>query len=336
MKRICPTTLLALALALLAPSAVLGAGGPVPPIQSTDIAVPGSPYRYAAFDAGRDTLVKQVQADTTASALRVSGHYGIPGVDYTGSTTGLSADGRTLILAQLFGNSVPRTTRLLVLSTLPRLAVRARIVLPGWSTVDAISPDGRWLYLIHYTSTNALKYEVRAYDLRTHRLLAKPVVDPREPDEAMAGIPETRVMSAGGRWAYTLYFRPSGVPFIHALDTARRRAVCVDLPSLANADPGSLRLRLPPGGGAVQVIDGAGEVPVQIDTLTFAVFTPDGGRASAATHEPVARTPTAARHGGGPPWEIAALLIAVLGTLGAAIALAARARRKPAPVGPVN
>ena len=46
------------------------------------------------------------------------------------------------------------------------LHVIRRLTLPGSYTVDAISPDGRWLYLIHYTARrNLLRYEVRAYDL---------------------------------------------------------------------------------------------------------------------------------------------------------------------------
>src|ERR1700694_6038189 len=81
----------------------------------------------------------------------------------------------------------------------PGSTIRARIVLPGYSTVDAISPTGRWLYLIHYKSTNLTNYEVRAYDVLHRRLLAKPVVDPRTPGEKMQGLPVTRAMSADGR-----------------------------------------------------------------------------------------------------------------------------------------
>src|SRR5262249_8193259 len=160
------------------------------------------------------------------SVITVVGRYGIPGADFNGSTTGLSADGRTLVLAELRGSRQPRTTRLLVLDT-PPLAGPASTALPRFSTVQASSPTGRWLYLIHFLSSGVSKYEVRAYDLPARRLVAKPVVDPRDRGEAMTGIPISRVMSADGRWAYTLYIRPSGAPFVHALDTAGRRAVCV-------------------------------------------------------------------------------------------------------------
>jgi hypothetical protein len=240
MKRASLTAAAALWLAVIVPPAARAAGGPVSPVQESFIGVPHVPYEYAAWNAGRGTLVmvRQPGAGSAVSALRLAGQWGVPGVDYGGSTTGLSADGRTLILAEIADSLPPRTTRLLVLGTRP-VSVRARITLPGWSTVDAISPDGRWLYLIHYAASNISNYEVLAYDLIAHRLSSKPIVDPRDRDEAMTGFPISRAMSAGGRWAYTLYLRPSGVPFIHALDTSARRAVCVDLPSLSGADTGT-------------------------------------------------------------------------------------------------
>jgi hypothetical protein len=46
----------------------------------------------------------------------------------------------------------------------------------------------------------------------------------------MSGWPVTRATSESGRWVYTLYTRPGGRPFVHALDSVHRAAVCVDLP----------------------------------------------------------------------------------------------------------
>jgi hypothetical protein len=144
-------------------------------------------------------------------------------------------------------------------------------VLRGSFAVDAISPDGRWLYLTHYTTpTNVANYEVRAYDMTRQRLLPRPLVDPREPGEKMQGLAVTRAMSADGRWAYTLYGATT-TPFVHALDTAHRRAFCVDVPMLgADAAMGA---QLALGGGALRVeVDGA---PIAIvDTATLAVSRP--------------------------------------------------------------
>jgi hypothetical protein len=46
----------------------------------------------------------------------------------------------------------------------------------------------------------------------------------------MAGYAVTPTTSADGRWVYTLYQKPSGEPFVHALDTVRGVAYCIDLP----------------------------------------------------------------------------------------------------------
>lgn len=319
---------LGLSLCLLAPGA-LAAGGPVPPLQGTSIGVVGSPFRYAAFPAGRSTVVKRLTSDgrQTGAALVVPGRYGVPGVGYSGGTTGLSADGRTLTLAELSGNVPPRTTRLLVLDT-PRLAVRTRLTLHGFSTVDAISPDGRWLYLIHYPSSDISRYEVLAYDLVARRLLAKPIVDPHDRGEAMTGSPVTRVTSFDGRWAYTLYARPSGVPFVHALDTSLRRAVCIDLPSLSATDLGNVRLRLPPGGDTLTIDTGDG-TPTLVDTRTYAVTGGPGQRAPA----PARSRPhqVGGSHGGGGwPWELVVLPIAALALLGGATRRRRAPRTRPA------
>jgi hypothetical protein len=327
MKRTSWSMALALGLAMAAPPGALAAGGPVAPVQGSYIGVAGSPYRYAAFDAHGNTVVEQREAGagSAVTILRIRGHYGIPGVNYSGEMTGLSADGRTLILAQIPART-PRTTRLLVLDT-ASATVRDRLTLRGFSTVDAISPDGRWLYLIHYPSSDITKYEVLAYDLPAHRLLGRPVVDPRERDEAMTGIPIDRVMSAGGRWAYTLYLRPSGVPFIHALDTTHHRAVCVDLRPLANVDISSAHLVLLPGGTTLRVeMDGVSGAAV--NTRTFRVSA-GGGHPAGAPIRSRSRAPRATRGPRGVPWEAILLSIAALVAVAVGGAGAVRSRRHP-------
>jgi hypothetical protein len=309
--------LAALGPALVAPAAALGDGGSVLPVQGGNgITVPGSQFRYVVVAAGRDTVIKRlpVGGGRADAAIRVSGHYGIPGVDASGGLTGLSADGRTLVLAQITMNAVPRSMRVLVLDA-PRLTVRATIALRGWATVDAISPNGRWLYLIEYQNSNVGNYSVRAYDLRAHRLLAEPIVDPHDRDEAMTGFPITRVTSADGRWDYTLYDRPSG-PFVHALDTVGRRAVCVDLPRSVEPDIGYGRLELGSGGATVRIaINGVTDATV--DTRTFAVTTGPADATPAPIIRPVAQSVRPVPHtgsGGGFPWElVAAAALAVLG-----------------------
>lgn len=338
MRWVCVIALFGLAVA--APADALADGGPVEAVQGgPGIAVPGIPFRYIALaGGGHTTLLRRTgpAGASAGSAIRVDGTYGIPAVAYGGQTTGLTADGRTLVLAEIPASVPPRTTRLLVLDV-PRLTVRARIVLPGWSIVDAISPDGRWLYLIHYPSADLSRYEVLAYNLVTRHLLAKPIVDPHDDDDrnAMTGLPVTRVMSPDSRWAYTLYIRPSGAPFIHALDTVGVRAVCVDLPAaLANADLGNASLRLGAGGTMIRVT-ADGITQALVNARTFAVtpvaltpaaemtFVPGQVAPDRAAIQPVVHKQDT--HGSGDlPWVL--LVAAALAAAGGAIGLRSRLR----------
>ena len=88
------------------------------------------------------------------------------------------------------------------------------------------------MYLLQYLGkpgAAAQPYAVRAYNWKTKTLYPGAIVDRREPDEKMTGLPMTRTGTASG-WAYTLYSRADKRPFVHALDTVHRRAFCVDLP----------------------------------------------------------------------------------------------------------
>jgi hypothetical protein len=200
-----------------------------------------------------------------------------------------------------------------------RLRRRAHITLPGMYVVDAISPDGRWLYFTHYKSLNATDYEVQAYDLQQRQLIAKPIVDPREPDEKMQGQPVDRLMSADGRWAYTLYARGPEPPFVHALDTQGRRAFCVDLPLGANVDQVfEMKLRFGQGG-ALQVTHN-GDVLADVNTRTFAVGRP-------AAQRPAPAPKPVPGDGGGSrfPW---ALMLLPTALIAAGLGLLARRRRR--------
>ena len=301
--------------ALMLPATARADGGPVSPVEGgAGVGVRGSDVRYLTVNVPGWTVLERLGRDGVDSWENLRGQFGVPGAAFDGSTTGLSADGRTLVLAGFPHRFPPQRTQLLVLR-LKRFGahVRARIAIPGWFTVDAISPDGRRAYLIHYTHPNdVLRYEVRAYDLRTRHLEAKPIVDPREPGEKMQGQPSARVMSADGRWAYTLYVRPRGAPFIHALDARAGTAACIDLDGVANDGSSDLRLIPPRARGPLVVADAAGPVKL-VDRRTFTVSDPRASRRAKAPDP------------GGPPWGAGAALLAAIALLGLTTR-AARAR----------
>jgi MYXO-CTERM domain-containing protein len=158
---------------------------------------------------------------------------------------------------------------------------------------------------------------VRAYDLQHGRLLSKPIVDPREPEEKLQGFPVTRVSSEDGRWQYTLYSGEE--PFIHALDTEGRTAVCIDMPASVNNDPSGVQLKL---AGDTLTVAGAQPHAV-VDLKTFKVSEP---AAAAPKPKPTATPKPAADTDSGPSLVLWLLPLAVLGL----VAVLARQRRQSA------
>jgi hypothetical protein len=208
-------------------------GGPSPGVDQggEGVVSPSGSLRYVALPAQSSTIlaVVGIHRGLVRSFRVLRGDYGIPFVTNMGDTGGLSRDGRLLVLSDAVCCGLRRVSRFLVLDT-KRLRTKQRIVLRGDLAYDALSPDATTLYLIQHTSAKDYnRYRVRAYDLKARRLLPGAIVDKTEPKEVMRGYPLHRATSAGGAWVYTLY---SGgkMPFVHALDTVHRQAVCLDFP----------------------------------------------------------------------------------------------------------
>jgi hypothetical protein len=233
--------------------------------------------RYVTMASGGSTVVARV-AQTGGRVLMwraFPGTFTIPAVAYDASAGGLSADGKTLALIEP-RQSFPRAqTRFLILGR--GLALRGVVNLKGDFSFDAISPNGDWLFLIHYTSPqDPTRYLVQGYDLRRWHLAPAPIIDPTAPGEKMRGNPVTRTMSADGRWAYTLYDGGGATPFVHALDTVARSAHCIDLDSLSSStDLSKLRLAVV-GGGKRLEIRGGHDRTINVDLRTFRVSSNGG------------------------------------------------------------
>jgi hypothetical protein len=275
----------------------------------TGASVRGSSDQFFAIPSGHDTVVASIYRDggLLEAHSTLPGAFTVPAVAQDGTTTGLSADGRTLVLVRPRLAYPQRRTRLAVLDA-ASLRLRRTITLRGDFSVDAISPDGRRLYVIQYMkASDPLAYAVRSLSLRSGRLDRGEIVDPRERDEAMHGLPLSRAMSPDGRWAYTLYDGAGSHPFVHALDTKARQARCIDLPALpAGAQVSGLSLSV--RGGQLRVESGSRSFAF-IDRHTFAI----------ARH---ARVPVAAADdppADGFPWLLAAVAAAIAAAAGLAL-----------------
>jgi hypothetical protein len=199
---------------------------------------PDGSTRYVAVPAGTHTTLLAIRTKDglIANEADLLGSYGIPVLTFNAQTyEGLSHDGRTLVLGD---TQQLAESHFLVYNT-KTLRMTDGIVLKGTFGYDALSPDSSRLYLIQRPNpTDFQHYVVRAYDLRTNRLLPGRIADRTQKGWVMQGSAMTRTTSADGRWVYTLYYNPGGYPFIHALDTVRGVAHCVGLPATASEQNG--------------------------------------------------------------------------------------------------
>jgi hypothetical protein len=299
-------------------------GLPVSGIDVGNTGVTAPRVRYVTLPLQGNTLLAQVEREGGIVLKRraLRGRFTIPAVALDGSADGLSADGGTLVLIRP-RVGFPRAETVFAILGTERLRVRAIVTLRGDYSFDALSPDGSLLYLIEYLSQrDPTRYQVRVYDLGAGRLLRDPVVDPNESADEMRGYPLTRVASADGRWAYTLYDGNGKHPFVHALDTSSRKAHCIDLDALVGFDLGNVGMSLGARGKTLTVRVGPEPIAV-IDTRTFEVSEP-----SVAGVEPA---PAVSERGGGTRWLLVAAGGGLLLLATGAVAVALRRRRKLAP-----
>lgn len=263
----------ALLLGLVLPGRALAVGAsPGVILGSPGAAWQGHSQRFEAVPGGLGTRITEVPAQgaTALRSVSVPGRFGIPEVAYDGSVERLPAASSTLVLAPWNAPAFPRRTRFVVLST-RTLRVVAHVSLPGAFAFDALSPDGETLYLTEHTSASHItRYTVRAYDLRAGRLLPGVIADRSTGEWRMDGVPATRLQTAGGGWAYTLYEGGEDGAFVHALDTRTRTAHCIDLPGMRHRNVMAMRLSLADAGSQLIVRAGRRTVAA-VDTRTFRV-----------------------------------------------------------------
>jgi outer membrane protein assembly factor BamB len=231
---------------------------------------------YVATASGDSTAVRAIDPNggTVVRELTVPGAWRLPTIGLDRTPTGLSGDGRTVVLeeARPAGTARPAQTRFAVVSTDFRAAARI-LTLPGALDFDALSPDGGSMYVIeHLPGGDPLHYDVRRVDLAAGTIVDGIIVDKRNIDEQMTGYALTQVPAANG-WMYTVYEGASG-PFIHALDTPEAVAFCIDLPASGSPDAassGAWGLVLSGDGRHLYAANGALDLLSVVDLGDFSV-----------------------------------------------------------------
>src|SRR5689334_21678590 len=141
--------LLTLAALAAVPATAAAAGFPVANVDTTrtGATAPDSPYRYVALPGRGDTtqLVKILRADGIAERHRTIPRAAVvSAVAQDGATTGLSADGSTLVLSAPRRRFPQAVSRFLIVDT-TTLQPERRLTLRGDFSLDGVSPDGRRL-----------------------------------------------------------------------------------------------------------------------------------------------------------------------------------------------
>jgi hypothetical protein len=267
---------LVIAFALAAPGvsarACIDCGAPAGPVIGGSGTVgPGGGDHFVTVVDGSTTVVGIDASGAVNRWQTLAGSWGVPLVAADGTTGGVSGDGRRLVLERATNVYPKRVTRFAVLNA-GTLRLREIVTLQGDYSFDAISPDGSLMFLIEHPIPGSLaNYLVRGYDLVHDRMLRRVIREDDEPTAVMNGLAITRVTSADGAWAYTLYDEGRGRMFVHALDTVRGHAHCIDLPHVGGS--GVVRLDLSADRSRLDVLVAGAEL-ARIDTATFAISRP--------------------------------------------------------------
>jgi hypothetical protein len=184
---------------------------------------------------GAATIVRnQGFGDSRGPELRLDGHWRLPTMGQDPLPVGRSLDDSTIVLVEDRGAAYdaagPSRFAILHADAAGALKLVHVLALRGAFEFDALSPDGSILYLVeHLDAGNGGRYQVRSIASTASKLDDTPITDKRFIDEPMAGVPITQLRRSDGI-VMTLYRGPEH-PFVHALNSTERWALCIDLPA---------------------------------------------------------------------------------------------------------
>ena len=309
MRRLLPLLLL---LAIPFPSVALADGCPPASCGTTSVAPPGSKLVFVfpngrqgplwAYDvaSGHKRFVLpngMLSADGSVFAAAIQEGRTMRFVRYDARTghgrllrivrgywnvVGISADGSRIARLE-FGRRGQETVL-----TVDDPGRSTSVRLPGTFQLDALSRDGRRLFLVHWHRTGS--YDLQQYDRATKRRSPTRLADP---DEKMTGQATSAVATRDGHWQLTLYVKSNRHTFVHALDLRTGVAHCIDLPILADLTTAGA-LVLAPDQKTLYVAGGYAGSVATVDLSTLSVTRVTRFRAPTRYDVDLAIGPTAA------------------------------------------
>ena len=207
--------------------------------------------------AGPRTTLRELDpaTGTELRTLVVDGRWAMPS-SYGAAPSGFSIDGSWLVLAAPQASAGGVTKSAFAVIDTVRATIARTVVATGDLTFDAISADGRNLYVVEHLGAPA-QYRVRVAGGGGTALSVAPIVDIKVAAPQMNGIYHSSVALPGGTWNYGLYFSPTKGAFIHALNASQLYAQCIlDVPDGGPGVRPAWSMLLSPVGGHLYLVNG--------------------------------------------------------------------------------
>ena len=228
--------------------------------------------RYWTVDSGDPTTVRGIDpaAGVDRASFVLDGRWSVPAA-YGPAPSGLSANGRWMVLVappHLTGATM--VNRFAVVD-LAKGRLDRVVTATGDVGFDAVSDDGRNLYLVEHL-VPAPHYAVRVASFSGTGLQDAILgqIKTAEP-EVMNGLYHASV-AVGGDWLLSLYSNPGRGPFIHALNTTQLYAQCIlNMPDVPVALRPAWSMLLDPKHERLYAVNGAGGVVSEVDTARLTV-----------------------------------------------------------------
>jgi YVTN family beta-propeller protein len=233
------------------------------------LGAPSADWKHLYSVRGAMLIDTDPATGATLRQLRLPGDYQLPPATLSGLPGGLSQNGRWLAVEAFdMAGSTPSATHFLVIDTTYHGSPR-RVDLKGFFNFDAISNDGKRLYLIEFVTSTI--YRVRMYNVAAGLMDPTIVFDKSDGSQAMAGLRLAGVASPDGSMLYSMYVREKQGPFIHALTLDGPIAFCIDLPGAGYGSDGGgdafrWSLALSPDGTRLYAANAATGTVSVIDT----------------------------------------------------------------------
>jgi len=228
--------------------------------------------RYWTVDPGDRTTVRGIDPATGVdqASFVLDGQWSVP-ASYGPAPSGLSANGKWMVLvAPPHATGTTMVNRFAVVDLANRKLDQV-VTANGDVGFDAVSDDGRNLYLVEHLVPSP-HYAVRVASFNGAGLQDGVLgqIKTAEP-EVMNGLYHASV-AVGSDWFLSLYSNPGRGPFIHALNTTQLYAQCIlNMPDVSAALRPAWAMLLDPKRSRLYAVNGAGGVVSEVDTSALIV-----------------------------------------------------------------